>query len=40
MQRPSQERVRELLTLLEDRKPELMTDDYEEEKARLEVMLR
>lgn len=35
MQRPSQERVLELLEQLEEREPEMATDDYEEEKTRL-----
>lgn len=35
MQRPSEERIQELLERLEDEKSEMPTDDYEEEKARL-----
>ena len=35
MQRPSPDRIRELLEQLEEREPEMATDDYEAEKSRL-----
>lgn len=35
MQRPSEERILELLEQLEEREPEMATDDYEAERARL-----
>jgi hypothetical protein len=38
MQRPSQERIAELLEQLEDREPEMATDDYEAERSRLLAM--
>lgn len=38
MQRPSPERIQELLEQLEDRESEMATDDYEAEKIRLLAM--
>lgn len=35
LQRPSEERIEELLTLLEEREAEMSSDDYDEEKTRL-----